>query len=155
MTQPVLIQHDEIRTKATSRHATAVAVDGRALLITGSSGAGKSTLALEMIALGAGLISDDQVMLIPEGGAIIASAPVGAPALIEVRGMGLVSVGELAPPTPVALILDLDVAETERLPQVRSVTIFGVSIRILRKPEQVHGAALLLALRGGGLAEIG
>jgi HPr kinase/phosphorylase len=146
-------QRSETRTVLKSRHATAVAVAGRALLITGPSGSGKSTLALEMIALGAALISDDQVMLTCEKGAVIASAPAGAPALIESRGMGLIAVGELAPPTPIALILDLDVAETERLPLARAASVLGISIRSLRKPKRLSAAALLLALRGGGLAD--
>lgn len=155
MSQSNITRRSETRTVSKSRHATAVAVDGRALLITGPSGSGKSTLALEMIALGAELISDDQVMLTSEGGAVIASAPAGAPALIEARGMGLIPVGELAPPTPIVLILDLDVAETERLPQVRLASVLGVSIRSLRKPERVNAAAFLLALRSGGPVEAG
>ena len=42
-------------------HASAVALDGRALLIVGPSGSGKSALALRMMAHGATLVSDDLV----------------------------------------------------------------------------------------------
>jgi len=44
-------------------HATAVAFDQKAVVITGPSGAGKSSLALQMMAFGADLVADDQVIL--------------------------------------------------------------------------------------------
>ena len=141
----------ETRTTTKSHHATAVAVAGRALLITGPSGSGKSTLALEMIALGAALISDDQVMLTREGDMVTASAPTGAPALIEARGVGLIPAGDLSAPAPIALIIDLGAPETERLPQTCAAMLLGVSIRSLRKPDHLSAAALVLALRGGGV----
>lgn len=40
-------------------HASAVEVDGRAILLTGAPGAGKSTLAAQMLGHGARLLSDD------------------------------------------------------------------------------------------------
>lgn len=151
---PRATQRSQTRTVSKSRHATAVAVDGRALLITGASGSGKSTLALEMIALGAALISDDQVMLTREGGVVLASAPVRATsngrAVIEARGIGLIPVNECAGPTPVALIMDMDTTETDRLPIARAASLLGVTIRSLRKPENLVAAALVLALRNGG-----
>lgn len=48
-------------------HVSAVAVDGRALLIAGPSGAGKSTLAAALVGCGARLISDDLSVLAPVG----------------------------------------------------------------------------------------
>ena len=44
-------------------HATCVAVNGKGVLIVGASGSGKSTLALQMLAMGAELVADDQVIL--------------------------------------------------------------------------------------------
>ena len=59
-------------------HASCVAVKGRALLITGPSGTGKSALALQMMALGADLVADDQTLLQPRAGKLIATAPPAA-----------------------------------------------------------------------------
>lgn len=44
-------------------HASAVEIDGRAILLSGPSGAGKSTLAAGLVKLGHRLIADDQVNL--------------------------------------------------------------------------------------------
>ena len=52
---------------------TAVTAHGFGLLLVGSSGSGKSTLALQMMSLGAGLISDDIVAL-DQVGSVIAVA---------------------------------------------------------------------------------
>ena len=54
-------------------HASAVAIEGRAVLITGPSGSGKSGLALDIIALGARLVADDGVILRREGERLILS----------------------------------------------------------------------------------
>jgi hypothetical protein len=44
-------------------HASAVAIDGRAVAFTGQSGAGKSTLAAHCLAAGARLVADDLLVL--------------------------------------------------------------------------------------------
>lgn len=131
-------------------HATTVSVDGRGLLIVGVSGSGKSGLALELIALGAGLVSDDRTILGPSDiGRPVASAPDALHGLIEARGLGLLRV-DPAPPAPVAAVLDLGSTETERLPARRLVRLCGCDITLLHKVETPHFPAALLAyLRGG------
>lgn len=124
-------------------HATAVAHAGRAVLILGRSGAGKSALALEMMARGATLVADDRVHLHRSGDAVIASAPVAIDGRIEARFVGLLHATP-AGPTPLALVVDLDRTETERLPPRRSRTILGKSLPLLHNVETSHFAAAIL-----------
>lgn len=111
--------------------ASAVVIGGRALLIEGPPGSGKSSLALALIDRGAGLIGDDAVRLTRGGGEIIASPPPHIAGLIEVRGIGIVTL-PLADPAPVALILTLGSAAGERLPEVAARRdILGLAIPVL------------------------
>ena len=112
--------------------ASAVVIDGRALLIDGQPGSGKSSLALALIDRGAGLIGDDAVTLTADGDRLIASAPPNIAGLIEVRGVGLARL-PVARPAPVALILTLGGPLTERLPDIPLPTreIEGVAIPVL------------------------
>ena len=64
-------------------HATAVAIDGEAILLRGPSGSGKSDLALRLIDGGAQLVADDQTLLRREGERVLASAP---PAIARLVG---------------------------------------------------------------------
>lgn len=112
--------------------ASAVVIDGRALLIEGPPGSGKSSLALALIDRGAGLIGDDAVTLHPAGGALIAAPPPHIAGLLEVRGVGLVSL-PVAPAAPVALILALGGPSPERLPpaSLPGRVIAGVAVPVL------------------------
>lgn len=137
-------------TAATFIQGTAVACGDRALLILGRPGAGKSSLALELIALGGALIADDLVRLSVRGGGLVA-APVdgAAEALIEARGVGLLRLPS-AGATPIGVVLDLDEAETARLPERRTWRRLGVETPLLRRPSPLSAAALLLCCRAGG-----
>ena len=55
-------------------HATAVAIDGQAVLLRGPSGSGKSDLALRLIDAGARLVADDQSELSRRGDVMIVRA---------------------------------------------------------------------------------
>lgn len=134
--------------------ATTVALGPRALVIGGPSGSGKSRLAMELIALGAALVSDDLTDIRPgPDGAPVASCPVaGHPAqghgLIEARGLGLIAT-DPAPPTPVHALLDLGREETDRLPPRREVTVVGQPVTLLwRSTQTAFSAALYLYLEG-------
>ena len=134
-------------------HASAVAVDGHAALITGASGTGKSALCLQMIALGAELISDDRTLVTLRNAHPVASAQIPIKGLIEARGIGLLRV-EPAPPAPIALIVDLDQTETERLPPERTRDLLGHTLPLLHRVEGLHFApALILTLRGGRIPQ--
>lgn len=71
-------------------HASTVAIDGQAILITGISGSGKSDLALRLIDRGATLVSDDYTLVVRSDAALLASAPATIRGKLEVRGIGLV-----------------------------------------------------------------
>jgi HPr kinase/phosphorylase len=118
-------------------HASCVAAHGRAILIRGAAGSGKSALALELISRGAGLVADDRTILAAADGALIASCPASISGLIEARGMGLMRVRPV-PSAPVTLVVDLDHAETARLPERRSVTLQDCALQLIHKSDSPH-----------------
>ena len=130
-------------------HATAIAIEGHALLLRGASGSGKSDLALRLIDAGARLVADDQSELYRSGDRVIVRAPATIAGLLEVRGVGIFRLDALAE-APVALIVDLVPAENvERLPAPHTETILGVALPLVRvTPFDPSAAAKLrLALR--------
>ena len=130
-------------------HATAVSLAGRAVLLQGRSGSGKSALALELMAYGADLIADDQVILTRAGDSVVASCPASLSGLIEARGLGLLRAGP-AEPAPLCCVVDLAARETDRLPPRRHVTLLGCQLPLLHRPAGVNLApALLQFLRWG------
>lgn len=138
--------------------ASAVLIEGRALLIEGPPGSGKSSLALALIEQGAGLIGDDAVTLAADDDRLIASPPPNIAGLVEVRGVGLARL-DLAPPAPVALILALGGPPPARLPETPLPTraIAGVTVPVLAfDPGTIAPAARALwALRLHGLVFAG
>lgn len=110
-------------------HASCVAVDGRAILISGRSGSGKSDLALRLIDRGAVLVSDDYTIVRNRGGRLLAAAPSNIEGKIEVRGVGILEF-ETAQDVPVALFVDLE-RDVERLPAHRSTRIVGVEVPVI------------------------
>jgi RNase adaptor protein for sRNA GlmZ degradation len=113
---------------AVTIHATAVALNGQAVLLLGPAGSGKSDLALRLVAAGWQLVADDRVVLRRDGDALIASAPARLAGLIEVRGVGIVP--ETTHPAPVALALDLG-RPVERLPAADWAEYLGVAVPVL------------------------
>ncbi|MBW4330908.1 HPr kinase/phosphatase C-terminal domain-containing protein [Stakelama sp. CBK3Z-3] len=95
-------------------HASCVAIDGRALLISGRSGSGKSDLALRLIDRGAVLVSDDYTRVTRSGPRLHARAPDTIIGRIEVRGVGIIEMPHIQD-VPVALLLRLE-ERPERLP---------------------------------------
>src|SRR5215475_542031 len=116
-------------------HATAVAIGGAGVLLTGGPGSGKSDLALRLVDGGASLIADDQVMLQRDGDRLIAGFPISAPAelrgRLEVRGLGLMPVAPSAA-MPLALVVLLRPGPPDdRLPGPRSAEYLGVVVPLL------------------------
>lgn len=134
-------------------HATAVGIDGRAVLLTGPSGAGKSDLALRLIDRGAVLVSDDQVMLETEDHRLLASAPASIAGRMEVRGIGIVAMPHQSR-VPVAIVIDLS-EEPERMPHPRTQALCGIAVPLiaLRPFEASTPVKVAHALTVFGLAQ--
>jgi HPr kinase/phosphorylase len=136
-------------------HGTAVAIDGRAVLLRGPSGAGKSDLALRLIDAGARLVADDQTELCRVGGMIVVRSPAPIAGLIELRGIGILRL-EPVSQAPLALMADLIPAEAlERLPEPRSETILGVAVPVLSLAPFEGSAAAKLRLALRAIAGVG
>ncbi|PWK60135.1 HPr kinase/phosphorylase [Roseicyclus mahoneyensis] len=131
-------------------NGTAVAVDDQGILILGASGTGKSGLALNLLALGAVLIADDGLWLDAAEGQPRIARPTRSPDLIEARGIGLIRAGTTRAAAPLAIIVDLDRAEPERLPPRRLVAI-GEALcpLILGAGHNTLAPALVLMARHG------
>lgn len=88
-----------------ARQASAVAIDGRAVLIEGPPGCGKSTLALALIDRGACLIGDDGVMLRRDGSEILVEPHPNVSGKLEIRGVGIAEFPVTS--APAALLINL------------------------------------------------
>lgn len=111
-------------------HASAVAWGAAGILILGSSGAGKSGLVLRLMAQGADLVADDQVLLRRRGKRLRAEAPEPLRGLVEARQVGLLRVPHVAS-APVALAVDLERTPEGRMPEACKITLLGCNIRLI------------------------
>ncbi|MBC7137823.1 MAG: HPr kinase/phosphatase C-terminal domain-containing protein [Defluviimonas sp.] len=133
-------------------HATTVARAGRGVVILGPSGSGKSGLALQLMALGAALVADDQTILHRRANGLFATCPAAIRGRIEARGVGILA-AEAIHEAQVCLSVDLGVAETERLPPPRSIEWLGVPIALVHGAQTAHfPAAIMQYLACGRLA---
>lgn len=137
---------------ALNLHAGCVACDGRGLLILGPSGSGKSALALQLMALGCDLVSDDRTDLELRDGRLIASPPPATSGLIEARGIGILRARTVAS-AEVAWAVDLGTVETERLPPDRHICVCDVTLPLLHGQSAPHFPAAILQLLRGGRAD--
>ena len=134
-------------------HATSVARDGRAVLITGPSGAGKSDLALRLLDRGFTLVSDDQTVVRRDGDRLVASAPPTIAGKLEIRGLGIMDM-ETATNVPVALLVELTSA-VKRLPDDnRERQVLGIALPMVSVDAMTASAPskVALALDRMGLA---
>ncbi len=133
------------------QHGSCVAYRGKALLIIGASGSGKSGLALQLMAYGAQLVADDQVLLERVQDTLIASAPAAIQGLIEARGVGILK-GQPCARATVCAIVNMDVVESERLPPKRFMDVLSLDIPLFHKVQSpVFAPALLQYLKDGAL----
>jgi HPr kinase/phosphorylase len=87
------------------------------VLLLGESGCGKSDLALRLIDRGAVLVADDRVELFARDGRLWGRAPANLKGLLEIRGVGIVSLA-YRPETAIGLAILLVVPDAvPRLPE--------------------------------------
>jgi serine kinase of HPr protein (carbohydrate metabolism regulator) len=134
------------RLSAETVHASTVATDGKAVLITGPSGSGKSDLALRLLDRGFTLVSDDQTVVKRDGARLLASPPPTIAGKLEIRGLGIIEMDHLAE-VPLALIVELTSSDIQRLPDdSRERPILGISLPIITIDAMTASAASKVAL---------
>lgn len=123
-----------------SIHASAVLVGDRGILIRGPSGSGKSRLAFDLILAGragqipaATLIGDDRVRLTAANGRLVVHGVPELAGMIEIRGLGIRTVSHAAE-AAVAVVIDLDAADAERLPPSQALKTRVSELEIPRIP---------------------
>ena len=133
------------RLSSENLHASAVAIDGRAVIISGPSGSGKSDLTLRLLDRGFVLVSDDRTIVRKDGGKVIATAPDTIRGKLEIRGVGSVDMPVQAD-VPVALVVELT-SDIQRLPDdSRERTILGAGIPLISVDAMTASAPSKVAL---------
>jgi HPr kinase/phosphorylase len=121
-------------------HASCVARGEAGVLLLGPPGAGKSDLVLRLLDHGFSLVADDRVQI--ENG--IARAPFGLAGMLEVRGLGIVSL-PYAEQARLALVVDL-AGTAPRLPEPARDERFGLPIVVVDPAAAGAPARIRLAL---------
>jgi len=133
------------RISSENLHASCVAIDGQAVVISGPSGSGKSDLALRLLDRGFTLVSDDRTIVRRQGSKLIASAPETIKGKLEVRGVGIVDMESIAS-APVALLVELT-SDIQRLPDDgRERLILGAAIPLISVDAMTASAPSKVAL---------
>jgi serine kinase of HPr protein (carbohydrate metabolism regulator) len=133
------------RLSAETVHASTVASEGRAVLITGPSGSGKSDLTLRLLDRGFALVSDDQTIVKRDGERLLASPPPNIAGKLEIRGIGIVEI-DATRDVPVALFVELT-SEIQRLPDdSRERPLLGVRLPLISIDAMTASAPSKVAL---------
>jgi serine kinase of HPr protein (carbohydrate metabolism regulator) len=133
------------RLSAETIHASTVANEGRAVLITGPSGSGKSDLALRLLDRGFTLVSDDQTIVKRQDDRLVSTPPPTIAGKLEIRGIGIVDMEHLND-VPVALIVELT-SDIQRLPDdARERPILGVKLPLISIDAMTASAPSKVAL---------
>ena len=116
-------------------HASAVKLPLGGVLLLGSSGSGKSSLALQLIDhYGGQLTADDRVCLTVIGNNLQAAPPDNLAGLIELRGLGIITV----PHQNAMIDLAVELVSRKQLPRLAKAESFshqGINVPLIR----LHG----------------
>lgn len=130
-------------------HATTVALNGRAVVITGASGSGKSSLGLNLMALGCELVADDRTILSGGPDGLMANCPPTISGRIEARGIGILNAAPVSA-AKVVMLIDLDRQQTERLPESETRSFLGYDVPVFKVAQNgAFPAAILQYLKHG------
>lgn len=136
-------------------HGTSIVLGGKAMLIIGPSGSGKSSLALQLMAFGAALISDDltRVSADQSGVWVENPGPEGQAFGIEARGIGLLNAAGHGP-ARLECIVDMAQVEADRLPPLRTVAVAGHTIPCLYRVDNPAFSAMLIQFLRHGRRDV-
>jgi HPr kinase/phosphorylase len=123
-------------------HASCVAFGNRGVLIRGKPSSGKSDLVLRLLdaqgygiqltALRAQLVADDQVILTRDNTMVYANPPIELAGKLEIRGQGIVEL-PWAENIPLSLIVDLmPFGEIARMPEPHELVVELLGLRLIR-----------------------
>ena len=111
---------DEALAPTTRIHGVLLDVYGVGVILTGDSGVGKSETALDLIAKGSKLISDDSVIIKKMDDRLIGTSPEITKHFMEVRGVGIIDiqrffgVGSVMEKREVEMIAHLELWDDEK-----------------------------------------
>jgi len=95
------------------------------------------------------LVADDRVVLKDIKGGLWASCPGTLTGRIEARGIGILNAVSLTQ-VEIKAVVDMDIAETDRLPPARHISLCGHELPLLHKVEGIHFASALVQYMRGG-----
>ncbi|RIX31723.1 HPr kinase/phosphorylase [Sphingomonas edaphi] len=133
------------RLSSENLHASTVALNGHAVIISGPSGSGKSDLTLRLLDHGFILVSDDRTIVHRDGDRLVASAPPTIKGKLEVRGIGIVDVNSVDD-IPVGLVVELT-NTIQRMPDDgQERLILGVHIPLINVDAMTASAPSKVAM---------
>ena len=125
-------------------------VSGLGIVLTGKSGIGKSECALELMARGHKLVSDDVIEIEKRGERLYGRSPEEIKYLMEVKGLGIINVGTIFGTHAVREEMPIDIvvefAPVEGIKELKDAfsgasarQVMGVSLPLTRLPAR-HGS---------------